>query len=179
MAERAREVGYVPQSPGSLLFAESVEAELAFTLASHGLQARPPVDPSDLLERLGMTEVRGAYPRDLSSGQRQRAALAAVLVTRPKVLLLDEPTLGMDPWAQRDLGGLQRDLAGAGMAVLVASHDVDFLAAYAHRLVVLEGGRIRGGGPPAETLFALDGFHTSLQDLTGRAWPACPENLAP
>ena len=177
VAERARDVGYVPQSPGSLLFAESVEAELVFTLASHGLLGHPPVDPADLLEKLGLAEVRGAYPRDLSAGQRQRAALAAVLVTRPKVLLLDEPTLGMDPWAQRDLGRLLRDLAAGGTAILVASHDVEFLAAYAQRLIMLEGGRIRGGGPPAETLFALEGFRTSLQALTGQAWPACPEDL--
>jgi len=177
VAERARAVGYVPQSPGSLLFAESVEAELTFTLASHGLLDHPPVDPSDLLERLGIAEVRGSYPRDLSAGQRQRAALASVLVTRPRVLLLDEPTLGMDPWAQRDLGTLLRDLAADGTAVLVASHDVDFLAAFARRLIVLDGGRITGGGPTADTLFALEGFRTSLQELTGRAWPACPEDL--
>jgi energy-coupling factor transport system ATP-binding protein len=173
VAERARDVGYVPQAPGSLLFSETVDDELAFTLSSHGMQNRPPVHPSELLERLGLTDVRDAYPRDLSAGQRQRVALAAVLVTAPKLVLLDEPTLGMDPWAQRDLGRLLRDLARAGTGVLVASHDVDFLASHARRLVVLEAGRLLRQGDPADVLFTFDGFRTALQELTGRAWPAC------
>ncbi|HSB89004.1 MAG TPA: ATP-binding cassette domain-containing protein [Anaerolineales bacterium] len=177
VAERARDIGYVPQAPGSLLFSETVADELAFTLSSHGLENQPPVDPSELLERLGLKDVRDAYPRDLSAGQRQRVALAAVLVTSPKLVLLDEPTLGMDPRAQRDLGRLLRDLAEAGTGILVASHDVDFLASHAQRLVVLEAGRLLRMGDPAETLFAFDGFGTSLQELTGRAWPACVEDI--
>ena len=179
VAERARQIGFVPQSPGSLLFAETVEAELAFTLAGHGLHDRPPIDPSWLLQTLGLTEVRLSYPRDLSAGQRQRVALAAVLVAHPQVLLLDEPTLGMDPPAQRDLGRLLRDWATAGTAVLVASHDVDFLASFAERIIVLENGRVLASGPTADTLFAHSDFRTSLQRLTGRPWPASAEDLRP
>ena len=177
VVERARHIGFVAQAPGSMLFAESVEAELAFTLAGHGLQDHPPVDPAWLLDRFGLTAVRGAYPRDLSAGQRQRAALAAVLVTRPQVVLLDEPTLGMDPLAQRDLGVLLRAWAADGTAVLVASHDVEFIAAYADRVIALQGGTVAAAGPSAETLFGLPGFRTSLQTLTGKPWPACPEDI--
>jgi energy-coupling factor transport system ATP-binding protein len=100
-----------------------------------------------------------------------------MLVTRPSVLLLDEPTLGMDPPAQADLGRLLREWAAEGAAVLVASHDVEFLAAHADRVIALEAGRVAAEGPAAETLFSLPGFRTSLQTLTGRAWPACPEDL--
>jgi len=177
VAERSRQMGFVPQSPGSLLFAETVEAELAFTLAGHRLLDRPPIDPTWLLQALGLTEVRLSYPRDLSAGQRQRVALAAVLVTHPRVLLLDEPTLGMDPPAQRGLGSLLRDWATAGTAILVASHDVDFLASFADRIIVLEGGRVLASGPTADTLFAHPDFRTSLQRLTGRHWPASAEDL--
>lgn len=179
VAARARQMGFVPQSPGSLLFAETVEAELAFTLASHGLQDRPPVDPSWLLHTLGLSEVRLCYPRDLSAGQRQRVALAAMLVTHPRVLLLDEPTLGMDLAAQRGLGGLMRAWATAGTAILVASHDVDFLASFADRVIVLEAGRVLASGPAADTLFGHPAFRTSLQRLTGRPWPASAEDLRP
>lgn len=180
VAERARHMGYVPQAPGSLLFADSVESELTFTLTSHGLEAQPPRDPAALLELLGLWDVRRSYPRDLSAGQRQRVALAAVLVTCPTVVLLDEPTLGMDPRAQGDLGRLLRDMAaGEGVSVLVASHDVEFLAAWADRLVVLDGGRVVAGGPPPETLFGLKGFRTVLQRWTGRPWPASPRDLLP
>jgi energy-coupling factor transport system ATP-binding protein len=131
------------------------------------------------LQTLGLTDVRLSYPRDLSAGQRQRVALAAVLVTHPRVLLLDEPTLGMDPPAQRGLGLLLRDWAAAGTAVLVASHDVDFLASFAERIIVLENGRVLANGPTADTLFAHPDFRTSLQRLTGRRWPATPEDLRP
>jgi energy-coupling factor transport system ATP-binding protein len=177
VAERARRMGFVSQVPGSMLFAESVKAELEFTLKSHGLLGRPPVDPDGLLESLGLTEVRGAYPRDLSAGQRQRAALAAVMVTRPSVLLLDEPTLGMDPLAQADLRRLIRDRAADGAGVLVASHDVEFIAAVADRVVVLHGGRVAAEGPTDETLFTQPGFRTALQTLTGMPWPAVAEDV--
>jgi energy-coupling factor transport system ATP-binding protein len=177
VAERARRIGFVSQVPGSMLFAESVEAELEFTLKSHGLLGRPPVDPAWLLETLGLTEVRAAYPRDLSAGQRQRAALAAVMVTRPSVLLLDEPTLGMDPLAQADLRRLIRSRVADGAGVLVASHDVEFIAAVADRVVVLHGGRVVAEGPTDATLFAQPGFRTALQTLTGKSWPAVAEDV--
>lgn len=179
VAERAQRIGFVPQTPGSMLFADSVEAELETTLVHHGLTRRPPVDPDELLERLGLGPVRRRYPRDISAGQRQRTALAAVLVTRPTVLLLDEPTLGMDPPAQADLGRLLREWASEGAAVLVTSHDVEFLAAHADRVIALEAGRVAAEGPTAETLFAFPGFRTMLQSLTGRAWPACPDDIPP
>jgi iron complex transport system ATP-binding protein len=86
----------------------------------------------------------------------------------------------MDPRAQGDLGRLLRDMAaGEGVSVLVASHDVEFLAAWADRLVVLDGGRVVAGGPPPETLFGLKGFRTVLQRWTGRPWPASPRDLLP
>jgi energy-coupling factor transport system ATP-binding protein len=179
VAERAQRIGFVSQTPGSMLFADTVEAELETTLAHHGMAHRPPVDPDWLLERLGLDGVRHHYPRDISAGQRQRTALAAVLVTRPSVLLLDEPTLGMDPPAQSDLGRLLREWASEGAAVLVTSHDVEFLAAHADRVIALEAGWVAADGPTAETLFAFPGFRTSLQSLTGRAWPACPEDIPP
>ena len=102
VAEICRQVGYLPQDPNTLLFAETVRDELDVTLHNHGLLKDKPghhpaarsAFPDDLLARLGLTAKAGIYPRDLSVGERQRVALAAVTVTRPGALLLDEPTRG-------------------------------------------------------------------------------------
>jgi len=172
VAETARSIAFVPQWPSASLFAESVREELAFTLRNHGMLDTPPVDPNGLLDRLDLAEVAGRYPRDLSSGERQRVALAAVLVTLPSVLFLDEPTLGMDPIAQAHLGELLESWKAEGMAVLLATHDVEFAAAHAERALVLDSGDVQDFGPTAETLFAHVELQTAMQQLTGQARPA-------
>ncbi len=172
--ERARVVAYVPQWPSALLFAESVRAELDLTLRNHGMLDRPPVAPNELLARLALTEVAERSPRDLSAGQRQRAALAAVMVSGPRLLLLDEPTLGVDPMALRNLGRLLAEWRAQGISILLATHDVEFAASLADTVIVLEAGRIVDEGPAGETLFSHAELRTGLQRLTGRAWPASP-----
>lgn len=178
VARRARHLAYVPQWPSALLFADSVRAEMDLTLANHGLTERPPCDPEQLLEELGLAGVAHRYPRDLSAGERQRAAIAAVAVTRPGVVLLDEPTLGIDPLAQRRLGRLLQDWRASGTSIVLATHDVEFAAANADRVLILERGSVRAAGPTAETIFSQPGLRTALQQLTGRARPASPEDLA-
>ncbi len=175
--ERARRIGYVPQWPSALLFADSVNEELWITLRNHGLQAAPPIEPGALLQDLGLSGVAAQYPRDLSAGERQRAAIAAVLVTRPDVILLDEPTLGIDPMAQQGTGRLLEGWRGEGMAVVLATHDTEFAAAHADRAMVLDRGHVVAAGPTAETLFAQPALRTALQRLTGRARPASPNDL--
>jgi energy-coupling factor transport system ATP-binding protein len=172
VAERARRMAYLPQWPEAMLFAENVIEELRLTLRNHGL-----ADPGDhrareLLVRLGLEAAADRYPRDLSAGERQRAALAAVAVCRPGILLLDEPTLGMDPPGQDHLARLLREWTGEGMAVLLASHDVEFVASVADRVLILDGGRVLDLGPAAETLHRHPTYRTELQQVTGEARPA-------
>ncbi len=178
VAERAREMAFVPQWPSSMLFAETVREELALTLRNHGLEAPSPDGPERLLEELGIEGVAGRYPRDLAAGEQQRAAIAAVVVSGPGVLLLDEPTLGLDALARQRLGTLLEAQRAKGVAVVVATHDVEFAAAHAETAVVLDGGKAEASGPTAETLFARPALRTSLQRFTGRPRPASVEELS-
>ncbi len=141
VAYTCRSAGYLPQDPGALLFADSVEEELEITLSNHGLQPDAARNPLRLLERLGIGPLAKRYPRDLSTGERQRVALGAVAVTNPPLLLLDEPTRGLDDAAIADLANLLHDQARAGTGVLVATHDRRLVGA-AHRVLELRHGRV-------------------------------------
>ena len=153
VAEVARRVGYVPQNPDMLLFADTVWDELRFTLANHGLGAAvAPIAPQVLLERLGLAEMAQVYPRDLSAGQQQRAALAAILVTKPEVILLDEPTRGLDYAAKADLVDLLRSWQREGTAIVMATHDVELAAQAADRVVLLAEGWVVADGPARAVL---------------------------
>lgn len=159
-----RRVGFVPQSPGSLLFQDTVRAELEFTRRSHGLPAR---DPMALLERLGLAEYADTYPRDLSQGERQRVALAAILVAEPEILLLDEPTLGLDYLQKARLVQILRELRDEGKSVLMATHDVELVAACADRTVVLQDGRVLDSGRPGEVMLRHEGYASQISRLFG------------
>ena len=179
VAQRAKEIAFVPQWPSAMLFAESVREELDLTLRNHGLEASSAGEADRLLAELGLADVAERYPRDLAAGEQQRVAVAAVLVGRPAVLLLDEPTLGLDALSQRRLGDLLEAQRARGVAIAIATHDVEFAAAHADTAVILEGGKVAAYGPAAETLFDHPPLRTSLQRLTGRPRPATVSDLPP
>lgn len=141
-----RRVAYVPQNPERLLFAETVADELAFSRRGHGLPPDPEADRA-LLARLGLDHRRDAHPRDLSVGEKQRLALAAVLVPDPELILLDEPTRGLDYGQKHTLAGLLQELRQAGKTVIMATHDVELAAATADRVVLMAEGQIVVDGP--------------------------------
>jgi energy-coupling factor transport system ATP-binding protein len=101
---------------------------------------------------------RDAHPRDLSDGQRLALALAVQLTASPKVLLLDEPTRGLDYSAKARLGEILERLAVDGHAVVVATHDVEFVAHVAHRVVVMAEGEVVTDAPAADALAASPVF---------------------
>ena len=159
-SEIAAEIGFVPQAPASMLFADTVEDEIRWTLRRVGETSPPQVDP--WLKAFGLQAMRLRYPRDLSAGERQRLALAAILAGGPPIVLLDEPTLGMDRRRLAWLGRLLRDLCRQGCSVLVATHDPGFIVEHADRAALLEQGRIVAEGPPERVLQADAAFAAGL-----------------
>ncbi|RIK53132.1 MAG: ABC transporter, partial [Chloroflexi bacterium] len=181
VAEICRTVGYLPQDPNSLLFADTVREELAITLRNHGYDpAAPqslPVNPDDLLAQLGLAHLAEVYPRDLSVGERQRVALAAILVVRPQALLLDEPTRGLDYAAKAQLTALLQGWRAAGMAILVVTHDVELAAALADRVVLMSQGEVIAAGLPGTVLGASPFFAPQVARLfPGTGW-LTPEDV--
>ena len=107
-----------------------------------------------LLDELGVGDRATAWPRELSGGEAQRVAIARALAMDPPVLLLDEPTASLDPARRNELGRLLRRLADGGRALLLTSHDDDFVTDYASRVAILAAGRIVEQGDPRVVLAA-------------------------
>jgi energy-coupling factor transport system ATP-binding protein len=153
VADICREVAYLPQDPNALLFAETVLDELHITLRNHGVTVEEvSLAPEALLANLGLAHKASAYPRDLSVGERQRAALAAILVTQPSTVLLDEPTRGLDYDAKDRLLALIRGWRVERRAVLLVTHDVELVAEAADRVVILDEGGVAAEGSPVDLL---------------------------
>jgi energy-coupling factor transport system ATP-binding protein len=136
-------VGYVGQDPGRYLLHERVDAEVEWALKLQG--AGEPARGTAVaaaLRLLGLDGLEHRHPRDLSGGERERVALASVLVAGPRVLVLDEPTRGMDAASKEALAAVLRTHAAGGGASLVITHDLGFAAAIADRRLRLRGGRV-------------------------------------
>ncbi len=153
--EVVRRVGLVPQEPRDLLYADTVAAEC---VAADGDAGAAAGTCRALVRELlpGITD--GTHPRDLSEGQRLALALAVVLTARPPLLLLDEPTRGLDYAAKARLVGVLRGLAAEGHAIVLATHDVELAAELAHRVVLLADGEVIADGPTADVVVASPSF---------------------
>ena len=176
-ASICRQVGYLPQNPNALLFADTVRQELEATLCFRGQPISSQVD--ELLARLGLADKAESYPRDLSAGERQRAALGAVMVIQPRVLLLDEPTRGLDYAAKRGLLDLLRSWRAEGMAILLVTHDVELAALAADQVILLENGQVTATGNPVEVLAGSAQFAPQIARLfPGTGWLTMEDALA-
>lgn len=153
--ELIRQVGLVPQEPRDLLYADTVAAECAAADADAGAE---PGACRALVSELVPGVGDDAHPRDLSEGQRLALALAVVLTSRPPLLLLDEPTRGLDYAAKARLVGVLKGLAADGHAIVMATHDVELAAELAHRVVVLAEGEVVADGPTHEVVVSSPAF---------------------
>lgn len=163
-AALSKTIAFLPQDPNALLFSETVYQELEHTLKNHA-QTPNPDRIMDLLGQLNLKDRSDRYPRDLSSGERQRVALGAVCITKPPILLLDEPTHGLDPSLKNGLVQLLKSWNQAGMSIILVTHDVEFAASFAQRIILLEKGRITAQGNPRSVFTQNPIFTPQIQQL--------------
>jgi energy-coupling factor transport system ATP-binding protein len=168
-ADRRRElVGLLPQSAADLLYLETVDEECR----AGGPRTRP------ILDRLVPGIPGDRHPRDLSEGQRLALALSLVLAADPPVLLLDEPTRGLDYSAKLALAGLLRAQAAEGRTVLVATHDVEFTAQVADEVIVVADGEVVSSGPVRQVVAESPSFAPQVTKVLGPPWLTVAEVAA-
>jgi len=156
VANLAKKVGLVFQNPDHQLFSSTVEEEVMFALKNLGFSSEEIKERVDwVLKFLDLERYRERSPLSLSGGERKRVALASVLCVKPKVLVLDEPTIGQDAKQKRKLGNLLEKYQKEGNTVIVVTHDVEFASKYFKRIVVMAGGKIIADGPPNKVLTNL------------------------
>lgn len=183
-------IGYLPQDPNSLLFAETVQEELLFTLHARQPHSRPMkkvrvveleseavAQSTQMLVQMGLADLAAAYPRDLSVGQRQRVALAAIMVARPRILLLDEPTRGLDTAAKDQLAQILRTWRDEGHTIILVTHDVELVARLVDRVAILEAGSLVAAGNPAEVLSTSPVFKPQMLQLFPEAGCLTPQEI--
>jgi iron complex transport system ATP-binding protein len=157
-----RRVAYLPQNAHAT-WALTVEQVVALGRIPHGDKAPAPVE--NALRRCGIEALRNARIDRISGGEARRAMLARVFASEPEMFLLDEPTADLDPSASHAILRLLRETAEAGAAVIVVLHAVELAVEYAHRTVLVGGGRIVADRPSSEILdeaAALFGMRTGM-----------------
>jgi energy-coupling factor transport system ATP-binding protein len=153
VAELAREIGLVMQNPDHQLFLDSVEKEILFGLKQLGFssdEARSRCE--NTLSNLGLESLSHRSPFTLSGGERKRVALASVLATEPRILVLDEPTIGQDARQKENLAQMLRGLNEKGRTVIVVTHDIEFVIENFPRTIAMANGTIVADGPTNSVL---------------------------
>jgi len=154
VADLVSDVGYVFQNPDHQLFANTVEDELRFSLRVRGLSAQEVERRvTDALGVVGLEAARTRHPFSLSRGQRQNLAVATALIHDPKLILLDEPTTGQDRRSLSGLLGMLSMLNKQGNTTIMITHDMDIVAAYATRVIVMADGQIIFDGHPRDVFY--------------------------
>ncbi|MEU0969585.1 amino acid ABC transporter ATP-binding protein [Streptomyces sp. NPDC005917] len=152
LAQRSR-IGFVFQN-FNLFPHLTVLDNVAAAPVATGKLTRPEAQrlAKELLERVGLGERVGAYPRQLSGGQQQRVAIARALALRPGIILFDEPTSALDPELVGEVLAVIEDLASSGTTLVIVTHEIGFAREVADRIVFIDAGKIVEQGPPAEIL---------------------------
>lgn len=146
-----QKVGIVFQNPDDQIFAPTVEEDVAFGPLNLGLSMEEVQDRVEYaLARVGMSGFEKKAPHHLSGGQKKRVAIAGILAMKPEVMVLDEPTAGLDPQGVVDLSKLLRELNDEGITIIISTHEVDLVPNYAKKVFVLVDGLLIAEGTPKE-----------------------------
>lgn len=175
-SELRRRVGLVFQFPEQALFAPTVEEDVGFAPRQLGLPASEAGERvREALSALSVEHLAERAPHELSGGERRRVAIAGVFAMRPEVLVLDEPTAGLDPATRRDLLSVLRGFRGGGISIVLVSHDLDEVAEVADRVCVLEDGAVRALGTPAEVFYSEPDLRPDTVRVAARVGERAPE----
>lgn len=151
LLEIRQKVGIVFQNPNDQLFAPSVEEDVAFGPMNLGL----PIEEvekrtAEALELVEMSDSKDKPPHHLSGGQQKKVAIAGIIAMRPEIMILDEPTAGLDPQGVDQILEILNKLNEEGMTIVISSHDVEMINDFADHIFVLKEGKIIGDGTPDE-----------------------------
>ncbi|XQY91372.1 ABC transporter ATP-binding protein [Metabacillus sp. HB246100] len=157
--QQPKQIGYLPQNPKLFFVHETIEEELKSSLANHNI-----VDPKkwlELMEIFQLEQLLNRHPYDVSGGEIQKAALAGVMLANPKLLLIDEPTKGLDPAMKRQFGQLLKHLQHQGVTIVMVTHDIEFAALFSTRCAMMFQGEITMEAP-SKTFFSGNAFYTTV-----------------
>ena len=157
--EIVQRIGYLPQNPKLFFLHDTVGKEIEATMEQWGIPDHSEVE--QLVERLGISALMNSHPYDLSGGELQKAALACLLLRKPALLLLDEPTKGLDPVSKKNLASILIDLKESGVTILMSTHDIEFAAQYATACGMLFQGKVASEEVP-ERFFNGNFFYTTM-----------------
>ncbi len=144
-----QKVGIVFQNPDDQIFAPTVEEDVAFGPLNLGLSMEEVQDRvEEALARVGMSGTEKIAPHHLSGGQKKRVAIAGILAMKPEIMILDEPTAGLDPQGVENLVKLLKELNDEGITILISTHEVDLVPDYANKVFVLVDGELIAEGTP-------------------------------
>lgn len=163
LKEISKIIGYVSQNPNDYITKDSVYEEIKFTLDNHNIKDYALID--EVLVKLGIEDLRHKNPRDLSGGEKQRVAIASILVTKPRILMLDEPTRGLDYEAKVKFGELLKELNRGGTTIIMVTHDMEFASKFCSRFILMFNGSIAALGDHHQVLDGGIYFTTSLNKL--------------
>lgn len=158
-----KNIGYISQNPNDYISKETVYDEIKFTLDNYGIKKYELIDAA--LNNLGIDNLKYRNPRDISGGEKQRVAIASVLVMEPEIILLDEPTRGLDFNTKKLLGNTLRELNKKGSTIIMITHDIEFAAEFANKFILLFNGEAIQTGTKEEVFTGGTYYNTSMNKL--------------